>query len=147
MKVMRSVIVDATIDAVWSAIRRFDGVAEWNPGVSGAKLETGSATAVGSIRWLDIADGTFYRETLLAHSDQEHFYTYDIIESPLKCQNYIATHGLVEITEGNKTLSYWRGEFDCDSADAEELEHIVGDLIYRDAQLALNTYLKEITHD
>jgi len=143
MKVKRSVIIDTPIDRVWAAVRRFDGVVNWNPGVTGARMETGSSTAVGSIRVLEIADGTSFRETLLAHSDIERFYSYDIIESPLACSNYISTHRFIEITDGNKTLGIWQGEFDCDPADAAELEAIVGDLIYRDAQRGLNQYLQE----
>ena len=145
MKVMRSVVIDAPIAKVWQAIRRFDGVAAWNPGVSAARLESGSATEVGAVRALDIVDGSVFRETLLAHSDREHFYTYDIIESPLPCRNYIATHRLVEITEGDKTLGIWQGEFDCDPADAGALDDIVGNQIYRDAQLALNQFMQEHT--
>ena len=143
MKVMRSVVIDAPIAKVWAAVRNFDDVVNWNPGVTAATMESGLPTEVGSIRKLDIADGSVFRETLLAHSDLEHFYTYDIIESPLPCTNYVATHRFIEITEGNQTLGIWQGEFDCNSADAEELESTVGDLIYRDAQLALNDYLKE----
>lgn len=144
MKIYRSVVIDAPVDRVWAVIRRFDGAVAWNPGVVAACMESGAPTEVGSIRLLDIADGTQFRETLLAHSDLEHFYTYDIIDSPLACRNYIATHGLTEITDGERTLSHWQGEFDCDPADADELEKIVGDMIYRDAQLALNQYLQEL---
>ena len=143
MKVKRSVVIDAPIERVWQAVRRFDGVAAWNPGVSAAVMESGAPTEVGSVRKLDIVDGTVFRETLLAHSDLEHFYTYDIIESPLACSNYVSCHRFIEITEGNKTLGIWQGEFDCDPAAAAELETIVGDSIYRDAQLALNKYLQE----
>ena len=143
MRVMRSVIIDAPIETTWEAIRRFDGVAEWNPGVSAARLESGSPTTTGSVRVLEIADGTRYRETLLAHSDLGHYYSYDILESPLACRNYIATHRLIEVTDGNKTLGVWEGEFDCDPADAAELEQIVGDMIYLDAQRGLNQYLQE----
>ena len=147
MKVKRSVVIDAPIERVWRAVRRFDGVAAWNPGVTAAIMESGAPTEIGSVRKLDIVDGTVFRETLLALSDLERFYTYDIIESPLACENYVATHRFVEITEGNRTLGIWQGEFDCDPADAAELEKIVGDGIYRDAQLALNQYLQENPHD
>ena len=143
MKVRRSVVIDAPIKRVWQTVRRFDGVAAWNAGVSAAVMESGAATEIGAIRKLDIVDGSVFRETLLAHSDLEHFYTYDIIESPLPCRNYIACHRFIEITEGNRTLGIWEGEFDCDPADAAELEAIVGDSIYRDAQLSLNRYLQE----
>lgn len=141
MKVMRSVIIDAPIEKVWAAVRAFDGVVDWNPGVTAARMETGAATAVGSIRHLDIADGTIFRETLLAHSDQEYFYTYDIVEGPLPCTDYISTHRFIPITDGNLTLGIWSGEFTCDPADAEALEEIVGDQIYRDGMRGLNAYL------
>ena len=143
MKVMRSVVIDAPIGQVWAAVRRFDGVVDWNPGVVGAVLESGRPTEVGAVRRLDIVDGSVFRETLLAHSDLEHFYTYDILDSPLPCSKYVSCHRFVEITDGDRTLGIWQGEFDCDPADAVELEAIVGDSIYRDAQLALNQYLKE----
>ncbi|MBX2868067.1 MAG: SRPBCC family protein [Acidiferrobacterales bacterium] len=143
MKVKRSVVIDAPIERVWQTVRRFDGVAVWNPGVNKAILESGSPTQTGSVRKLEIVDGSVFRETLLAHSDLEHYYTYDIIESPLKCSHYIARHHFIEITEGNKTLGIWEGEFQCDPSDEKELNAIVGDGIYRDAQLALNQFLLE----
>jgi ligand-binding SRPBCC domain-containing protein len=143
MKVMRSVIIDAPIDRVWQAVRRFDGVVDWNPGVTAAALEQGTATEVGAIRKLDIVDGSVFRETLLAHSDLDRSYSYDIIDSPLPCSNYIAVHRFIEITEGDKTLGIWSGEFDCAAEDAAQLEEIVGNGIYRDAQIALSHYLKD----
>ena len=143
MKVMRSVIIDAPIARVWAAVRNFDGVANWNPGVAAATLESGRPTEVGAVRKLDIVDGSVFRETLLAHSDLEHFYSYDIIESPLPCRNYRSCHRFVEITDGNRTLGIWQGEFDCADADAANLETIVGDQIYLAAQQALNQYLQE----
>ena len=143
MKVMRSVVIDAPITEVWAVVRNFDGVVNWNAGVTAATLESGSPTQVGAVRKLDIADGSMFRETLLAHSDLEHFYTYDIIESPLPCSNYVSCHRFIEITDGNRTLGIWQGEFDCTEADAEELESIVGDMIYLAAQQSLNLYMQE----
>lgn len=142
MKVFRSVILDAPITEVWAAVRAFDGVANWNPAVKSARIESGSATSVGSIRHLDIVDDTVFRETLLAHSDLEHFYSYDIIESPLPCSNYLSTHRFIPITDGNKTLGIWEGRFDCAPEEEIQLEAIVGDQIYRDGMRGLNDYLK-----
>jgi len=90
MQVFRSMIIDAPTDKDWAAIRLFDGVAVWNPGVTSARMETGRATTTGSIRHLDIADGSVFRETLLAHSDTEHFYTCDILQSPLPVRGAIS---------------------------------------------------------
>ena len=140
---MRSVVIDAPIAEVWAVVRNFDGVVNWNQGVTAATMESGLATEVGAVRRLDIADGSVYRETLLAHSDLEHYYSYDIIESPLPCRNYVSCHRFIEITDGDKTLGVWQGEFDCAEADRAALETIVGDMIYLAAQQSLNQYLQE----
>ena len=142
MKVYRSVIIGAPIDDVWRAVRDFDGVVNWNPGVTAARMETGSATSVGSIRHLDIADGTVFRETLLAHSDMDFSYSYDIVEGPLPCTNYISTNCFLPITDGDKTLGIWESEFDCRPEDEDTLDNIVGDQIYLGGMHGLNEYLK-----
>lgn len=141
MKVFTSVIINAPLEKVWAAVREFNGVANWNPAVTTATMETGSSTSVGSIRHLDIVDGTVFRETLLGHSDLAHFYSYDIIESPLPCWNYVSTHSFVPITDGNKTLGIWESTFDCDAAHEDELRGIVGENIYRDGMRGLNEFL------
>ena len=142
MKVLRSMVLDAPIADVWAAVRAFDAVVDWNPGVVAARMESGSPTAVGSVRRLDIADGTVFRETLLAHSDLERFYAYDIVEGPLPCRNYMSIHRFIPITEGDRTLGIWQGEFDC-APDAEaELDEIVGDRIYVAGMKGLDDYLR-----
>ena len=82
------------------------------------------------------------RETLLAHSDLEQFYSYDILESPLPCWNYVSTHRFIPITDGDKTLGIWQGRFDCAPEDEAGLETSVGDQIYRDGMRGLNDYLR-----
>ena len=142
MKVFRSMILDAPIEQVWSAVRAFDGVVNWNPDVTAAKLVIGRPTEVGSIRHLDIADGTVFRETLLAHSDLEHSYTYDILECPLPVTNYVSTHRFIPTTASGQTLGIWQSDFDCAPADAEEMDRVVGDMIYIGGMGGLNDYLK-----
>lgn len=144
MKVMRSVIIEAPIDEVWAVVRNFDGVVNWNPGVTAAHMESGSPTAVGSVRHLDIVDGTVFRETLLAHSDIDRLYAYDIVEGPLPCTDYVSVNRFIPITDGDLTLGIWSGEFNCDPADEQDLAAIVGDQIYRDGMRGLNDYLKGI---
>ena len=146
MRVFRSMVLDAPVAQVWAAVRAFDAVVDWNPGVIAARMESGSPTAVGSIRHLDIADGTVFRETLLAHSDLEHFYAYDIVEGPLPCRNYISTHRFIPITEGDRTLGIWEGEFDCNRDDEAKLDEIVGDRIYVAGMKGLNHYLARKLH-
>lgn len=142
MNVYRSMILNAPIDGVWAAVRDFDGVAHWNPAVAASRMESGAPTLIGGIRQLDIADGSVFRETLLAHSDLEHFYTYDIIDSPLPVQNYISTHRFLPITHSAQTLGIWESTFDCAPDQAEAMEKIVGDQIYIGGMQGLNDYLK-----
>ena len=143
MHVFRSMIIDAEIDQVWASVRAFDGVAGWNPGVVRATLENGAPTATGTVRALHIADGTVFRETLLAHSDIEHFYTYNIIESPLPVTGYVSTHRFIPITHTGQTLGIWESRFGCAPHDAAEMEKVVGDTIYIGGMTGLNQYLKE----
>ena len=142
MNVYRSMILNAPIDRVWAAVRAFDGVDNWNPAVTAARMESGAPTATGAIRHLDIADGSVFRETLLAHSDHAFFYTYDIIESPLPVRNYISTHRFLPITHSGKTLGIWESSFACEADQAETMEKIVGDQIYIGGMQGLNDYLK-----
>jgi len=142
MHVFRSMIIEAEIDKVWSAIRAFDGVATWNPGVRLAELENGGSTAVGTVRKLHAADGSIFRETLLAHSDLDHFYTYDILESPLPVSRYVSTHRFLPITHTGQTLGIWESHFDCAPDDRVEIDRIVGDAIYIGGMSGLNQFLK-----
>ena len=144
MHVFRSMIINEQIECVWQAVRAFDRVAAWNPGVDEAVLESGEPTATGTIRSLQIPDGTLFRETLLAHSDHEHFYTYDILESPLPVTNYISTHRFIPVTHSGQTLSIWEADFGCASDVANEMDNVVGDAIFINGMTGLNQYLKEI---
>lgn len=143
MHVFRSMILEAPLPQVWAAVRAFDGVVHWNPGVTAARLGSGEPTAVGAVRTLDIADGTVFVETLLAHSDAEHFYTYDIVEGPLPVTNYISTHRFIPITATGQTLGIWESRFDCAPGDADEMDKVVGDQIYIGGMIGLNMFLKE----
>ncbi len=142
MKVYRSMILNASVEKVWAAVRAFDGVVNWNPGVAAAHMESGHACETGSIRHLGIVDGSVFRETLLAHSDLEHFYTYDILESPLPVEDYVSTHRFLPITHSAQTLGIWESTFSCAQDQAEAMEKIVGDDIYIGGMQGLNDYLK-----
>lgn len=143
MHVFRSMLIDGDINRVWAAVRAFDGVVHWNPGVVGASLEIGSPTATGTIRKLDIADGTVFRETLLAHSDKDHSYTYNILESSLPVTGYVSTHRFIPITHTRQTLAIWESHFDCAPGVADEMEKTVGDVIYIGGMIGLKQFLKE----
>lgn len=134
-------IINAPLEVVWQTVRQFDGVVNWNPGVTGARMESGSSTEVGHIRHLDIVDNTVFRETLLAHSDIDHSYTYDIVEGPLPVTKYVSTHRFLPITHSSQTLGIWEGWFQCDEGMANKLDKIVGDDIYIGGMTGLNEFV------
>ena len=39
MKVFRSMVLDAPVARVWAAVRAFDAVVDWNPGVIAARID------------------------------------------------------------------------------------------------------------
>lgn len=141
MHVFRSRIIEAPIARVWAAIRSFDGVAEWNPGVDAAVMTAGDATTVGGVRHLTIPGGDFV-ETLMAHSDLETFYTYRIDESPLPVTGYVATHRLRPVTVGTATYSSWEAWFDCAPAVADEMAALVGDAIFVNGMAGLAAFVE-----
>ncbi len=128
----------APIARVWAKVHGFDSVAGWNPGVVKAVMESGNTTTVGAVRQLDIVDGGVFRETLLAHSDLDHFYSYDILGSPLPVTGYRSTHRFLEIAAGEQTLSIWEGRFDAAPDAVEALAQPVGDEIYLNGLKGLN---------
>ena len=142
MHVFRSMIIEAPIESVWIALRRFDGVAAWNPGVTKAEMLSGDPTEIGAVRRLEAADGSLWRETLLDHSDREYFYSYDIVEGPLPVWNYLSKHHLIPVTHDNTTLSIWEVTFDCAAEDEAEMGRIVGDGIFIGGMLGLNSFVK-----
>jgi len=60
-----------------------------------------------------LKDGGLLRERLLALSDYDLSCSYEILESPMAVENYVATLSLTPITDGNLTLAEWQAEFDC----------------------------------
>ena len=127
MHLFKSAVIDAPVDAIWPVLRRFDGVVEWNPGVTSAEIEGGEPSdRVGAVRKLVLPDGGVIRETLLALDDRRQSFTYDIIESPLPVWNYVATQCFHPVTMGNRTYATWEVRFAVKDDDAEAMTELVG---------------------
>ena len=61
------------------------------------------------------------RERLLALSDYDYSCTYEILESPMGVENYVATLKLTPVTDGARCFAEWSAEFDCAEAREREL--------------------------
>jgi hypothetical protein len=112
-----STIFEQSASRVWSVIRDF-GHYSW-AGVPGETvIEDGkSGDAVGCIRAFRNADLTI-RQQLLAHSDLDRSYTYELREPfHLPLRGYVATLRVTPVTDGDRAFVEWSATFDC--ADSE----------------------------
>ena len=81
-RVTRSAIIDAPIQRVWEILRDFNSHTAWHPVVAQSAIEGSEPSdRVGCVRSFTLRDGAHIREQLLALSDQEHRFTYCILEA------------------------------------------------------------------
>jgi hypothetical protein len=117
-----STVFDQSADTVWRTIRAFDHYSWAGTGIE-AEMEDGkSGDAVGGIRRVANA-GQPTRQRLLAHSDADRFYSYELCEPvPYPVQHYRATLRVTPVTEGDRAFVEWCATFDC---AADERDHWV----------------------
>jgi hypothetical protein len=126
VRIYVSSVIDAAADTLWSRIRDFNALPQWHPGIADSRIENEQPSdRVGCIRHFHTLDGGMIRERLLALSDYDYSCTYEILESPLGVENYVATLKLTPITDGNRSFAEWSAEFDC----AEGRERVLSDTI------------------
>jgi hypothetical protein len=112
-----STILEHTADHVWSVIRDF-GHYSWAGVVAETVIEEGkSGDAVGCVRVVRTGGQTI-RQRLLAHSDRERCYVYELREPlHLPLHDYVATIRVTPVTDGDRAFVEWSAIFDC--ADGE----------------------------
>jgi len=126
-KVYVSGVIDAPVDAVWAYARDFNGHGESHPLIAESHVEEGRPSdQVGCVRNFTLTNGGHLRERLLAFSDLDRRFTYNILESPMPIQNYVATFGVKPITEGERTFAEWMAEFDVAPEDEARIRQQVG---------------------
>jgi NADPH:quinone reductase len=131
VRVRRSTVIDAPIDAVWGILRDFNGHERWHPAVAKSLIEDGRrADEIGCVRRFRLAQGGELREQLLRLSDHEHSFTYCILESPIALIDYVATVHLKPVTDGARTFWEWSSSFRTPPGEEEELAKLVGEQIY-----------------
>ncbi len=130
--VYTSSVIAAPADQVWKAIRDFNGLPSWHPGIAESRIEGGRPSdQVGCVRAFRLKDGGFIREKLLALSDYELCCTYSILESPMGVSNYVATLKLTPITDGNRCFAEWSAEFDCAPEREADLVSSIGGAVFQ----------------
>jgi hypothetical protein len=114
-----STVLDHGADAVWKAVRDF-GNYEWAGVAAETFVEDGRpGDAVGAVRSVRTPERSM-RQRLLAHSDLERCYTYEVCEpSPLAVRDYRATLRITPIVDGGRAFVEWWATFDCATGEQQ----------------------------
>ena len=141
IKVYVSSVIEAAADNVWSRIRDFNGLPSWHPAIADSRIENSQPSdRVGCIRHFHTKDGGMIRERLLGLSDYDFSCTYEILESPMGVENYVATLKLTPITDGNGTFAEWSAEFDCAEGRERDLNESIGNGVFQGGFNALKNH-------
>ncbi|WP_422039642.1 SRPBCC family protein [Roseibium sp.] len=131
VKVVRSTVLKAPIEAVWDVLRDFNGHDRWHPAVATSQMERGeSSDRVGAVRRFKLQDGSELREQLLTMSDLEQSFSYCLLDTPIPLFNYVAHVRLFPVTDEDWTMWEWESRFDTPKGRDRELAELVGNDIY-----------------
>jgi hypothetical protein len=132
VRVYTSSVIDAGADSVWARVRDFNALPLWHPGIVDSRIENNEpADKVGCIRHFHTRDGGMIRERLLALSDYEYSCSYEILESPMGVEHYVATLKLTPVTDGMRTFAEWSAEFECAEGRENALTELIGQGVFQ----------------
>jgi hypothetical protein len=132
LRVYTSSVIDAGADSVWARVRDFNALPLWHPGIADSRIENNEpADKVGCIRHFHTRDGGMIRERLLALSDYDYSCTYEILESPMGVEHYVATLKLTPVTDGARTFAEWSAEFECAQERESALSELIGQGVFQ----------------
>lgn len=143
--IFRSIVVHAPADAVWAVARDFDGLPSWIPAIQASEITNGKASdQIGAIRSLTLGpDVPPVVESLLELSDAKRSVTYDILESPIGVDNYVATLTVTPVTADDSSFVSWAASFDpAPGFEAAERAEFVGNEVFGAGLAALKAKLE-----
>lgn len=125
-----SSVIGAPAESVWKRVRDFNGLPKWHPRIRDCRIEDAlPSDKVGCIRSFHLQNGELIREKLLGLSDYDLYCTYEILESPMPLEEYVATLRLTPVTDGARCFIEWSAEFSCDPEHENDLVNgIAGDV-------------------
>jgi hypothetical protein len=116
-------IFAANPDEVWARLRSFPTWHIWLPRIVATTMAPGQeAGPVGSVRTLELSDGSSVRERLIAVDDDARRITYAFEEPcPYPARGYRGSVRVDELTATGGSYVHWSGRFDAELADEEQL--------------------------
>lgn len=143
IRVTRSTVIDAPIEAVWGVLRDFNFHHAWHPVVADSHIENSEpADEVGCVRNFNLKDGNHIREQLIALSDKDHSFTYCILDATLPLKNYVATLQLKPVTDGDRCFWHWQSTFEVPRGREAEFADMVGKGVYEGGFDGLRAFLR-----
>jgi Polyketide cyclase / dehydrase and lipid transport len=131
VRAYRSAVINSPLETVWATIRDFNALPSWHPAIAKSEIEGGlGSNAVGCVRNFSMKEGGHLREQLLALSDVDHCFTYNILVSPMPVKEYVATFRLTPITVGNRTFAEWWADFNVTSGTEQAMVAQIGDGVF-----------------
>lgn len=122
-KVSMQTELDVPAQQVWDLIGGFNALPDWHPAIEHSELDNG-----GKVRKLSLAGGGTIVEKLEQIDDNEHVYTYSIIDSPLPVSDYTATIRVRRDADGNSTVVEWSSSFEASGAPENEAVKVIEDI-------------------
>ena len=114
-----STVFERNADDIWSVVRDF-GNYEWAGVAAQTSIEGARhGDAVGAVRQVRMPDRTL-RQRLLAHSDLDRSYTYELCEpTPFAVRGYEATLRITPVVDGARAFVEWWATFECTPDEAQ----------------------------
>ena len=142
VKVVKSTVLPAPVEAVWEVLRDFNGHDRWHPIVKDSVVEKGwTSDRVGCVRKFHLQDGSELRELLLTLSDADMAFSYCLLDTPVPLLNYVAHVRLSPVTDGDMTFWHWESRFDTPPGREKELQAMVAENVYQGGMDAVRAYM------
>jgi uncharacterized protein YndB with AHSA1/START domain len=131
-------IIAAPVEAVWQIVRDFNALPKWHPTIKQSRIEEGrDADSVGAIRSFVLTDGTPVRERLLELDDCRYRFRYNFETPAFPVANYVATFGLIPVTNGDVTFAEWHAAFDEPPGEGGRYADIIANEVFAGGLAAL----------
>lgn len=131
----RSIDVQGSPDAVWSAIGPFCAIGEWHPAIASCAVDGKTPPT----RTLATKDRATFVELQTARSDAKHFYSYTFLSSPVPVTRYNSTFQVTRKSERVSTVT-WTGGYTVDADHARQAGEILAG-IYESGLAAIKAKL------
>ena len=110
-KVVKEIEINAPVDKVWSIIKDYCSIKDWNPDVTACESDKGNEA--DSIRIITLQNGQQMKEKLIKYNPDSTTYQYMLLEANVEAMP-INTHGSklsVRAGDNGKTIVEWKGAF------------------------------------